>query len=227
MRRVLILAVLTALFAVVASTVWAAYDWQLSLVKGSWQVGKVYWIGSQQEVYAGALKMNVMQYDSAHQKIIASYYAWMYCIDKNWFNSNDWYERVVGGIPSNNTPMLTKEKWARKVWLIKKYGWESWLNPENATGLQLAIWEVITDTRLDLTTGDFYVVSGFSAGAINYANTLLASVQAAPQSWIDEDVYYVNSQNMNEIPVIPEPFTLVLAGLGIGTVAGLKRRAMR
>ena len=228
MRKVVGLMIACSFVVVALScSAWAGADWKLTLVQSVWQSGTVYWLGSTQGVYAGALKMKVDQYDSSHQNVIASYYKWMYCIDKAWYDSTDWYERVQGGIPYNNTPVLTEEKWARKVWLINRYGWESWLDAEKAAGLQLAIWEVITDTTLDLTKGNFYVVSGYSAGSINYANSLLAVVQAASDAEIAADVYYVNHQNMNEIPVIPEPFTLVLASLGIGAVAGLRRLTAR
>ncbi len=228
MKRVLVVTPILALVLLLVScTAWTAADWKLTLTQGVWQWGTFYWLNSQQSAYAGALKMKVEQYDSAHQNIIATYYKWMYCIDKAWYDSTDWYERVQGGIPYNNIPTLTEEKWARKVWLTNRYGWESWLDTEKAAGLQLAIWEVITDDTLDLNTGNFYVVSGFSTGAINYANTLLSVVQPASAAEIAADVYYVNGQNMNEIPPIPEPFTLVLATLGIGTVAGLRRLVAR
>ena len=228
MRKVVGLMIACSFVVVALScSAWAAADWKLTLVQGVWQSGTVYWLGSTQGVYAGALKMKVDQYDSSHQNVIASYYKWMYCIDNAWYDSTDWYERVQGGIPYNNVPKLTEEKWARKVWLINRYGWESWLDAEKAAGLQLAIWEVITDTTLDLTKDDFRVVSGYSTGSINYANSLLAVVRAASDAEIAADVYYVNDQNMNEIPVIPEPFTLVLASLGIGAVAGLRRLTAR
>lgn len=227
-RRVLVvIPILALMLLIVSCAAWAAADWKLTLTQGVWQSGTVYWLGSQQGTYAGALKMKVDQYDSAHQNIIATYYAWMYCIDKAWFDSNDWYQRLQGGIPYNNIPQLTEQRWARKVWLINRYGWESWLDAEKAAGLQLAIWEVITDDTLDLTAGNFYVVSGYSTGAISYANTLLSLVQPASAAEIAADVYYVNDQNMNEIPPIPEPLTLVLATLGIGTVAGLRRLVAR
>ncbi|MDH7601216.1 MAG: hypothetical protein QHI38_03610 [Armatimonadota bacterium] len=228
MRRVLVLmAVLAMVFVATCCASWAAADWRLTLTQGVWQSGTVYWMGSNQDVYAGALKMKVDKYDAGHQNIIQTYYSWMYCIDKAWYDPNDWYERQQGGIPINNIPDLNEDKWARKVWLINRYGWNSWLDVDKATGLQLAIWEVITDDTLDLNAGNFQIVSGYSTAAISYANTLLGLVQKASQAEIAADIYYVNDQNMNEVPPIPEPFTLVLATLGIGTVAGLRRLVAR
>jgi hypothetical protein len=154
------------------------------------------------------------------------------CIDKVTLADPDWYKRVLGQVPSPNVPGLTQEKWAKKVWLVNTFGYGAVWNgtKDTACGLQLAIWEVLTDDTPDLSIGDFYVPSWNFASALPYAQQYLNALLSSGVDWstydISKDVCYVNGQNLNEVP-IPEPFTLVLASLGIGAVAGLRRLTAR
>lgn len=249
-RRILTCALASLVVACLAlSQAWAATretgeDYWIDLLDATTKAhsGTINWLGSNWAVWAGAYKVKISDYtgmqDVEPETDTPTSYreTWVVCIDRVILTDPDWYRRCVGGVPSSNIPALTPEKWAKKVWLVNTFGYGAVWNgtKDTAAGLQLAIWEVLTDDpdpdtgKYSLSSGGFQVIS-VDQKAIDYANELLASVPDAsqvPDTWLKNDVYYVNSQNLNEVP-IPEPFTLVLAGLGIGTVAGLRRLAMR
>jgi|GEM_PF-2957645 len=203
-------------------------------------LGTIYWDGSM-TVWAGAYKVEIRDYtgiatpnDPTGFTPKSSRQTWVVCIDKVTLADPDWYKRVLGQVPSPNVPGLTQEKWAKKVWLVNTFGYGAVWNgtKDTACGLQLAIWEVLTDDTPNLSEGNgkFYVPSGNFASALPYAQQYLNALLSSGVDWstydISNDVCYVNGQNLNEVP-IPEPFTLVLASLGIGAVAGLRRLTAR
>jgi len=207
-------------------------DWWLDYQSMVGQPGQINWLGwTNQNVGAGALYFKAEHWTpmSQPQQLLWSGYKWMFCMDRNWLlQSGDWYQQLVGQAPgTNNLPPLSynSDQWSRKVWLMHRYSMGVLTDADKACGLQLAIWEVITDQTLDLGTGNFQVVSGFTPTAIGYANSYLSTVQLSSAAQLAADVCYVDGQNLNE--VIPEIPAAVLAPLGLAALGLIRRRFAR
>lgn len=242
-RLVLVMLVILVTTALATTSALAARntgeDWRLTKINSVYQTGTIYW-GSWYSggVQAGAFYMKVEDFvgkpgDPPSQSPNSVYYAWMYCIEAEAIASPDWYKQLVGQkpVPPNQSkPPIEDDNWARKVWLIQNYGWNSWLSAPKSAGLQLAIWEVISDDDFNLDTGTFKIGTDFGTSsdqtkARYWAEQYLAAVSSINWQTVDisKDVCYTDGQNLNEVPVIPEATTLILSLTGLGAVAGFRR----
>ncbi|MGQ9455394.1 MAG: thioester domain-containing protein [Armatimonadota bacterium] len=242
-RLVLVTLVILATTGLVTTSALAARDtgedWRLTRINLVSQTGTIYW-GSWYSggVLAGAIYMKVEDFvgkpgDPPNQPPNSVYYAWVYCIEAEAMVVPDWYKQLVGQKPTQpdqSKPLIEDDNWARKVWLIQHYGWNSWLSAPKSAGLQLAIWEVISDDDFNLDTGTFKIGSDFGTStdqtkARYWAEQYLTAVSSINWQMVDisKDICYIGGQNMNEVTVIPEATTLILSLTGLGAVAGFRR----
>ncbi|MDH7601886.1 MAG: hypothetical protein QHI38_07035 [Armatimonadota bacterium] len=209
-------------------------DWRLTKLNSIYEVGNITW-GSWYSggVQAGAFYVKVEDFvgkpgDPPQGAPNTVYYAWVYCIEAEAIASPDWYKKLTGQKPlppDQSKPEIGDDNWARKVWLIQNYGWDSLSSPAKSAGMQLAIWEVVSDDDFDLDNGVFKIQTGQFPQARPYAEQYLNAVKNIDWTTVDitKDICYTDGQNLNEVPVIPEASTLLLAFTGIGSIAGFRR----
>lgn len=103
----------------------------------------------------------------------------------------------------------------------------------HSAALQLAIWECLYDTDLNLTDGTFRVGPKTDSTIKGYAQDYLNALEAAEEtggfvtyttSWLDPDE---NTQSLLYRPVPDGGSTLVLLGLGTLGITGLVRRTRK
>ena len=100
-----------------------------------------------------------------------------------------------------------------------------------ATGLQLAIWEVLFDDGAsllyDAKAGNRFYVTAVSTGALAAGNSFLSalaeagsSYQTANARWLD----VASGRGQDQITATPEPGTLLLLGSGLAGLAARRRQ---
>lgn len=103
-------------------------------------------------------------------------------------------------------------------------------NSQSAAAFQIALWEIISDTTYDLSTGNFRMTNNPSGRAL--ANTWLANV--ANGTWMPTGATFtfLHSDKLQDVLAIgiggptpvPLPATLWLMGAGVAGLAAMRRR---
>jgi len=237
----MVIVVAIALVVSIVTPASAANDWYLQNQSAAYQqVGSIYWgpNGINPPPFysggaeAGAFNMLIKEYNSAHNSVIQTYSSYLYCIDGYFFNNADWFSRLTGGPPGppqNQNPPIGVPAWKTIVWMNNNDYYDSLTSQAKSVGYQLALWEVVNDFggTLDLSAGNFRA-SGFSTAAMQAANDYLFPTGGLGMvSDYSGQIYYADGQNMLDHPTVPEPMSLMLGAMGLGSVVGLRRLRRR
>ncbi len=145
-----------------------------------------------------------------------------YCVDLDHYLQN--FQDVTLESTDYLNPMsLVPAAGPKAAWLYNTYA-AAVSTALQAAALQLAIWEVLYDANLNLTSGTFKVTSA-NASTISQANTYLSSLltNTSEATWF-KATSHPNLQNQDLIgPRVPEPSAFALL-FGAGAAAGLALR---
>jgi hypothetical protein len=147
-----------------------------------------------------------------------------YCVDvlHDVTNPETVTVRSTDDIPS--TAPNVSNAGEKAAWLYDSYASTITTNAQ-AAGLQIAIWEALYDTTADLAGGNInFSGAGLTLGVLTAANSYLSALYAADYStasavWLDSPT------GQDQITNVPEPATLLLFALGIGTVVQFRRKS--
>jgi hypothetical protein len=150
---------------------------------------------------------------------------WAYCIDLDNYLSDNSAIAYYGGV---GAPIITADQFKKASWLLEK-NWAPGLSSTQRAALQAAIWEVRYDALF--TLGNNSAITGFDG----YYSTYIASLSDSgfagfnPTNYVYLDLGEVPGQTAPDtvqdlITRVPEPGTMILFGLGLIGLAGLRRK---
>jgi hypothetical protein len=133
------------------------------------------------------------------------------------------YDAVSLDVPPNPLGPMGTDK---ALYIAQLLNTQTYLTPDDAAALQVAMWEIIyeTDATWNTTSGTgFYLGSGANETYIGgLANTMLSGLAKA-NSYSQYTGLSQYGKNIQDFVVVPVPAALVLGVIGLG-VAGLKLR---
>jgi hypothetical protein len=112
-------------------------------------------------------------------------------------------------------------KYEAAAYLMQTYYGQTSLSNQKAAQVQLAIWELVWDyNSYDLATGAFQ-----TSAYITEVNALIAEATGALATYTPSGVYVAtNAAAQDFMFQVPEPMTVLLLGLGMIGVAGIRRK---
>jgi hypothetical protein len=147
---------------------------------------------------------------------------WAYCVDLDNYLSDSSAIAYYGGVGAP----ITADKFKKASWLLEK-NWAPGLSSTQRAALQAAIWEVRYDGLF--TLGNNSAITGFDG----YYGAYIASLSDSgftgfiPSNYVYLDLGQIPGQVdtvQDLITRVPEPGTMILFGLGLVGLAGLRRK---
>lgn len=152
-----------------------------------------------------------------------------FCVEDAWAlsGSNTYTLLEVNDTLEDNTSDF--QKYEQAAWIAESY----YLTDKAAA--QIAIWELMFDDTVDLSTGNFYVVN-VDEDILNVAKSIVDSLNSIPvvpsSNWVlavnptigENDQFGVESSQNYLIRRVPEPTQMLLFGTGLIVLAGIGRK---
>lgn len=227
-------------FAVMAtcSTAFATDTYTLTLVDPLPSVTGSVWTGVNWEsVYIGPLNINVKLNGVSLGNTT------MYCVDLQGaiYKNTSWTAIINTGEKPDG--VVSSDAWDMAAWLAEKNtGWSTGsYSADKGAGLQIAIWEVISDYNKSAADGNWSLSNGNfrlsgAANAASEAWNFFSSAEsagvptgyAANQQWYEavtsgqDQIFFI--PNYGPPPSVPEIPAMALAPLGIATMGFIKRK---
>jgi hypothetical protein len=170
-------------------------------------------------IYAGELNWSFNQpVPSGYDQ---SFYA--YCVDLL-TNASLTQNVTIGSTSGLTGGKYVADAGARVAWLFESFAADvhAAAQPIQAAALQVAIWEALYDTTLDLTSGNLKLLT--SEAIMNQAASYLSQLASANYAGSVATVLFASNGQSQLMNPVPEPSTLVLMGAGFLFMAWAMRR---